>query len=285
MAPLFGTYAGTVEDIDDPEQLGRVKARVPAVYGPADSGENFIATHDLPWALPAGLPAGGSADSGAIQWLPVLGDHVFVRFLDGEPEKPIWEWAGQDRKQAREYPYIRRNPGGYGEDGTAPRSALLTRYGHLLDFQEDTVTLRTSKGFKIRFTDSTGKLDVYVPTLDILSQDVTLTCGNAELNCTDLNISAAIAKLSANEVNVESTTSEIMALISAKLVSPNIELGPSGKAVDPVVRLSDLELVVKSIITQFASHVHIAIKLGAPTTPPTKPMIVVPTGSAVTFTA
>jgi hypothetical protein len=285
VAPLFGTYAGTVEDIDDPEQLGRIKARVPMVYGPADGGENYITTHDLPWALPAGLPAGGSAESGAIQWLPVLGDHVYVRFLDGEPEKPVWEWAGQDRKQAREYPYLRRNPGGYGEDGVAPRSALLTRYGHLLDFQEDTVTLRTGKGYKIRFTDSTGKLDIFVPTVDILSQDVTLTCGTASVNCTDLSISAATAKLSANEVNVESTTSEILALISAKLTSPHVELGPDGMAVDPVVRLSDLKLVVESIVKQFAAHFHISASPGSPTSPPTKPMIVLPTGSSVTFTA
>ena len=85
----FATYAGYVEDNKDPDNIGRLKVRVPTVYGPADSQKNTISTADLPWALPAGLPAGGSPDSGAIQWLPEPGDHVYVRFLDGEPEKPI----------------------------------------------------------------------------------------------------------------------------------------------------------------------------------------------------
>jgi hypothetical protein len=44
---LLGTYCGVVENVKDPEKLGRVKVRVPHVFG-------FIGQNDLPWALPAG---------------------------------------------------------------------------------------------------------------------------------------------------------------------------------------------------------------------------------------
>ena len=38
----YGKYRGLVQDVEDPEGLGRIVARVPSVYGDLDS----------PWALP-----------------------------------------------------------------------------------------------------------------------------------------------------------------------------------------------------------------------------------------
>src|SRR3546814_1473831 len=104
---LLGTYGGIVEKVNDPEKLGRVKVRVPHVYGATGGGTGFIGTNDIPWALPAGMPAGGSSNSGGFSHLPEPGDHVWVRFLDGQPEKPIREWGMQtitdakDRKSTR----------------------------------------------------------------------------------------------------------------------------------------------------------------------------------------
>jgi hypothetical protein len=34
MGKFNGLYAGTIEDDQDPSQIGRMKVRVPAVYGP-----------------------------------------------------------------------------------------------------------------------------------------------------------------------------------------------------------------------------------------------------------
>ena len=94
------TYAGTVESNLDPLKLGRLKVRVPHVYGTTASGVGYIGVNDLPWALPAGMAAGGSANSGGFSQLPEKGDHVWVRFLDGEPEKPVWEWGMQTMDDA-----------------------------------------------------------------------------------------------------------------------------------------------------------------------------------------
>lgn len=279
---LFATHAGTVEVIDDPDRLGRIKVRVPTVYGPV--AESGLSVEDLPWALPAGLPAGGSPESGAITWLPNIGDRVWVRFLDGEPEKPIWEWANQTTKQASDYPVWRRSPGGY--DGEiAPRSAMLTRYGHSIDFQPDEFTIRTSRGYKIRFTDSTGRLDVYARSLMALFGPVDVTASEFALNAiASFKVNAGTANLSANTVDVESMTNTIVGIMANKLQSPQVELGPAGFAVDPVVRLSDLQLVITALLTQFNTHIHLD-SLKKPTTPPIKPMVLIPTASKVTFTA
>jgi hypothetical protein len=98
---LFGTYGGIVENVKDPEKLGRVKVRVPHIYGASGSSTGYIGTNNIPWALPAGMPAGGSPASGGFSHLPDVGDHVWVRFLDGEPEKPIWEWGMQTINDAK----------------------------------------------------------------------------------------------------------------------------------------------------------------------------------------
>ena len=77
---LLGTYAGIVENVKDPQRLGRVKARVPHVHGVSGSGAGYIGTNDLPWALPSGMPAGGGPASGGFSQLPAVGDKVWVRF-------------------------------------------------------------------------------------------------------------------------------------------------------------------------------------------------------------
>src|SRR3954470_6030472 len=98
---LQGCFIGIVEKVDDPEKLGRVKVRVPHAYGIFGTEVGAVPLDDLPWALPAGLPAGGSSASGGASWLPEPGDQVVVQFLDHEPEKPIWSWLMQTRSQSQ----------------------------------------------------------------------------------------------------------------------------------------------------------------------------------------
>lgn len=168
----MGTYGGVVEATGDPEGLGRLKVRAPVVYGPSSS--SLIATADLPWALPAGLPAGGSPESGAIQWLPGVGDQVFVRFLDGCPEKPVWEWGNQSQPQARAFPYWSRQPGGYAEDGSAPPSSYLTRYGHWLEFTRAHLQHGTKGGLLLTLDDPSATARVVAPTTLVDSAHVGL---------------------------------------------------------------------------------------------------------------
>jgi hypothetical protein len=147
MSMFAGTYGGIVRDNKDKLKLGRLKVHVPLVYGVASATTAQLGVGDLPWALPAGMPAGGSAASGGLDWLPNPGDQVWVRFLNGEPEHPIWEWGNQNIDQAKAFQLH-----DYGKDGKPQRGAL-TRYGHTLDFTDGALILTTKHGYTIRITD------------------------------------------------------------------------------------------------------------------------------------
>jgi len=132
----------------DPAELGRVKVSVPQVYGVADSGVEPIGVNDLPWAIPAGLPAGGSQSSGGIDWLPDPGDQVLVFLLDGDPEKPVWMWLMQTLGQSDPvhgfplHQYQKTPPTG------KPTRAGLTRYGHTVELNSGSVVVSTKSGYQ-----------------------------------------------------------------------------------------------------------------------------------------
>ena len=78
MAPFWGKYRGIVTDNDDPYRIGRIRARVPDVFGlSAESG----------WATPC-APFGGNA--AGFFALPSVGTGVWMEFEHGDPDYPIW---------------------------------------------------------------------------------------------------------------------------------------------------------------------------------------------------
>jgi uncharacterized protein involved in type VI secretion and phage assembly len=77
---FFGKYRGVVSDIQDPMQIGRIRARVADVTGDAESG----------WAMPC-FPFGG-AGMGFFA-LPKVGAGVWIEFEHGDPDYPIWTGA------------------------------------------------------------------------------------------------------------------------------------------------------------------------------------------------
>lgn len=82
-APFYGKFRGVVADNRDPLMLGRVKARVPDVYGEEDSG----------WAMPS-LPYAGNGVG--LFLIPPADASVWIEFEHGDPDYPIWSgcfWA------------------------------------------------------------------------------------------------------------------------------------------------------------------------------------------------
>lgn len=167
-----GPYLGTVAANADPAKLGRVKVSVPHVY-------DGIGTGDLPWAIPAGLPAGGSHSSGGIDWVPEPGDQVIVFFLDGEPEKPVWLWMMQTVDQAttfplHHYPKLSTNP--------TPDRGALTRYGHTVELNAGSVIVSTRSGYQLYAFDGDplafdGNITLQTPRAQMFElDDLTETC-------------------------------------------------------------------------------------------------------------
>lgn len=100
----YGSYKGVVVDAADPEKLGRLKLRVPDVYG-----DNLLDE----WALSKGVM---STKGGGIWMMPKEGDTVWVEFENGDPEYPIWNYgwfSEEDGPEERgEENYVIKTSGG-----------------------------------------------------------------------------------------------------------------------------------------------------------------------------
>jgi hypothetical protein len=74
---FYGKYRGSVTNVDDPANLGRIKATVPSVLGNQESG----------WCMPC-VPYAGS--NVGIVFLPEVGSGVWIEFEQGDVSYPIW---------------------------------------------------------------------------------------------------------------------------------------------------------------------------------------------------
>jgi uncharacterized protein involved in type VI secretion and phage assembly len=83
---FYGKYRGVVTDNSDPEQMGRIRAKVPNVLG------------DQPctWALPASPYAGKKV---GLFLIPPKDASVWIEFEQGDLQHPIWSgcfWGAAD---------------------------------------------------------------------------------------------------------------------------------------------------------------------------------------------
>ena len=123
----YGKYRGVVDDVDDPEQLGRIKARVPEVLDDVVS----------PWALPCEPYAGDGVGFHAI---PPRGAGVWIEFEAGDPARPIWTgcWWGRNQPPRDES----------GTAATPPIKILRSESGLMVSLDDDghTATLSDRNG-------------------------------------------------------------------------------------------------------------------------------------------
>ena len=80
---FYGKFRGVVSDNGDPNNLGRIRAKVPDVYGEEESG----------WAIPSVPYAGKSV---GLFLIPPTNALVWIEFEHGDPDYPIWSgcfWA------------------------------------------------------------------------------------------------------------------------------------------------------------------------------------------------
>jgi uncharacterized protein involved in type VI secretion and phage assembly len=139
----FGKYRGIVSDIQDPSMQGRIKARVPDVFGSDESG----------WALSCFPFAGGGM---GLVGLPKVGSGVWIEFEQGDPEYPIWTGCW------------------FGAASDAPSQALTAPYNKIV--------LQTDGGNKITLDDTPGAGGITLETsagqkITLTSQGVTIDDG------------------------------------------------------------------------------------------------------------
>jgi phage baseplate assembly protein gpV len=136
----YGKYRGQVTDNNDPNNLGRVKAKVPRVLGDEETG----------WALPA-FVYGGASEQGLFA-VPDKGAGVWIEFEGGDLSYPIWTGTWY-------------TSGDIPESAQPGKKVLKTKSGHKLVLDDD--------GGTLEITDSNGN------TVTMDSSTVKVAAGNA----------------------------------------------------------------------------------------------------------
>jgi len=255
---FYGKYRGLVIDNADPENLGRLKVKVPSVLG------GDVVTG---WALPC-TPYGGDADQGFL-FIPEVNAGVWVEFEEGDLEFPIWDgafWSKPGRHSELPKP---NKPDGTEENAVQDpptRKIIKTRKGHTIQFEDadnDEMILvkEGTNGHVIAMNKDgisiTDGANGHVVTLD--SSGITISDG--------VNSGNKIT-MDNNGVKCEDGNNNAIVLESAgaTVKSNNIKIGDG--ASEPLVLGNQLNTALMQWVnTVYAVHMHTG-NLGAPTTPP-----------------
>jgi len=151
---FHGKYLGTVVDNDDPKALGRVRVKVPEVFGDETSG----------WCLPCSPYAGSGVGLAVV---PPVGSLVFVEWPAGDTSRvPIWSGGAW--------------PDGNGVEDAGPETIVLTTpAGHKVVLRDESgneaVEIESASGAKLTLS-SDGV------SIEFGSQKIALTNASISLN-------------------------------------------------------------------------------------------------------
>lgn len=173
---FYGKHAGVVTDTNDPMGIGRLRARVPEVFGEEEP---------CGWALPC-LPWGGGKNRGFFA-LPEVGDTVWIEFEAGDPMRPIWSgtfWGspdsagGQDDLGTETGPEVPEGP----DNAAGPQQYIFrTASGHVISLDDSggVVVIAEAAGAEVRIT-ADGEVIVTAGTIKLGADAVEpLVLGNS----------------------------------------------------------------------------------------------------------
>jgi len=196
MKDYHGLWPGTVVDTKDPQKQGRLKVRVPQVFGTTTD----IADTDLPWAFPC-LPFAGKK-SGQVM-IPEVGAGVWVLFSGGDTRLPVWMgcWLGNEDRVSEHRQGYRPDPQSYAIVTPAGQKIVLTDAGLSTILLEDnvgqyfslngsaqTTTLNTQKltvtaAAAVTLTAATTVAATIVASLTVTCPQIVLGIGAAQFLC------------------------------------------------------------------------------------------------------
>jgi uncharacterized protein involved in type VI secretion and phage assembly len=171
---LYGKYRGLVSDVDDPDSMGRIKARVPEVLHDGETA----------WAMPC-VPYAGQGHG--LVLLPEVNDGVWIEFEAGDPSRPVWSGCWWSRNE------------GLPSPAAARARVLATTPGHkvVIDEDADEITVTHPGGAEVKLTSSQISLTVGGSEITLTGSDLTLKSGSGQV------------KLSASGVSVNNGALEV----------------------------------------------------------------------------
>ena len=181
----YGLYRGTVESVEEGDDLGIISVKIPDVFGP---------THTVSRVRPCSPFAG---DKHGFVAIPEPGDGVWIQFEAGNTSLPVWVgfwWASGEIPEPK---------------GKLVRSFITTK-GHkfVLDDDKDEVTLLHSGGAEMKMTGS----------------DVTITIGNASIEMKSSEIKLAVGPTASLKITSSEIAIEASPVGSVKLTSSGVEI-------------------------------------------------------------
>lgn len=192
----FGVYPAIVDDIVDPQNLGRVSVRFPWLSGPDVSAWSTLTT---PYA----------DDDQGLQIMPEVDSQVIVAFEAGNLRRPYiigscWNGRASTPQNPEEANNIRTLKTRSGSELTfddtqgSAKITLKTEGGHelVMDESASTVTLNHSSGHKIEFSAS-GAIEITANStveLNAAAFNVHAPVANFDgiINCTTLIASTSV---------------------------------------------------------------------------------------------
>lgn len=207
---LYGVYVGIVSDIEDPEDMARVKLTFPW----RDSDDESC------WARIA--PSMTGADMGTY-YLPEVGDEVLVAFGNGDMHDPYVVgslWNGNQKPPQKNKP-------------DNPIRQIKSRAGHVLTFDDTddigAIEIETNKGQKIVVDDDAEEITIE----DINGNTVVLDSDGISLSSDGtISLDGASIELSADQsVDISGNTIKANAKSSAEVASKGqLSLSATGSA-------------------------------------------------------
>lgn len=144
----YGKFRGIVTDNNDPDQQGRVRVKVPELFGDDPIGWAMAC---VPFAPP---------DHGFLA-LPEIDSNVWIEFEAGDPSRPIWSgcWWPQGKAPAISSPAVKIYETAAGHrvalDDTSGSESVLIRdkNGATVTLNQQGIELKKS-GMSVKLTDS-----------------------------------------------------------------------------------------------------------------------------------
>lgn len=185
----FGKYRGTVDTVEEGDNLGIISVKVPDVFGP-----DFVVERVRPCSPFAGSKHGFVA-------IPEVGDGVWVEFEAGNTSLPIWTgfwWADGEIPEPK---------------GSLVRS-FITTAGHklILDDDGNEVKLLHADGAELTMKDSYITIKIGDTSIKLTKSNITLQVGTAA--------TAPSIKITSSDITVQSST-----VGSVKLTSAGVDIG------------------------------------------------------------
>jgi len=189
IAPLFGVYPALVSDNVDPDNIGRVKIRLPWM-----SGDDDIEI----WARVATLMAGNERGT---FFIPEVDDEVLVAFEAGQAQRPYVVgalWNGQDKPPVTNY-------------DANNKKQICSRSGIKITFDDDQgqeqLTCETPAGQTITLKDGPATIEIKDSYNNKITMDATgirvgsnssvkLNGSMVELDASMLTVNAGYTKFS-----------------------------------------------------------------------------------------